>query len=134
MVVRLLRAFTNRYRLNQLSEPYCAMTRTIRCGLRQRTASAVRHASKMHPCVVCVPWPALLAGILSTAVPAYAIDPSPAAQIAQQALSVIAQKDVPLLDKAISTWRARNCRTTNSLVCITAGGRPLGALTKQKLI
>ena len=54
--------------------------------------------------------PALLAGILSaTVVPAYAIDPSPAAlQIVQQALeSSSAQKSdaVPLLDKAINTWK-----------------------------
>ena len=54
--------------------------------------------------------PALLAGIISaTAIPAYAIDPSPAAlQIVQQALeSSSAQKSdaVPLLDKAINTWK-----------------------------
>ena len=54
--------------------------------------------------------PALLAGILATAVPAYAIDPSPAAlQIVQQALeSSSAQKPdaVSKLDKAISTWKS----------------------------
>jgi tetratricopeptide (TPR) repeat protein len=54
--------------------------------------------------------PALLAGILSaTAVPALAAEPSPAAlQIVQQALeSSSAQKSdaVPLLDKAINTWK-----------------------------
>ena len=54
--------------------------------------------------------PALLAGILSTTVPAYAIDPSPAAlQIVQQALeSSSAQKSdaVGKLDKAITTWKS----------------------------
>merc|ERR1719460_3479251 len=55
--------------------------------------------------------PALLAGILfATAVPALAAEPSPAAlQIVQQALeSSSAQKSdaVPLLDKAITTWKS----------------------------
>ena len=55
--------------------------------------------------------PALLAGILSaTAVPAYAIDPSPAAlQIVQSALESSSQQKpdaVGKLDKAISTWKS----------------------------
>merc|ERR1719353_2785020 len=55
--------------------------------------------------------PALLAGILSaTAVPAYAIEPSPAAlQIVQSALESSSQQKpdaVSKLDKAISTWKS----------------------------
>ena len=58
----------------------------------------------------CIAKAALLAGILSaTAVPAYAIDPSPAAlQIVQSALESSSQQKpdaVGKLDKAITTWK-----------------------------
>ena len=71
------------------------------------------HRSKMHRKTASVvrKSPALLAGILSaTAVPAYAIDPSPAAlQIVQSALESSSQQKtdaVGKLDKAISTWKS----------------------------
>ena len=69
----------------------------------------------MRKCVA----PSLLAGILSaTAVPALAAEPSPAAlQIVQQALeSSSAQKSdaVPLLDKAINTWKKEKLPTSET--------------------
>ena len=84
-----------------------ALSSQRECGTRPKCIHASRRSWSQAAQRVA---PALLAGILSTAVPAYAIDPSPAAlQIVQQALeSSSAQKSdaVPLLDKAINTWKS----------------------------
>ena len=74
-------------------------------------ALRTQHPSTTSSDRKCIAKAALLAGILSaTAVPAYAIDPSPAAlQIVQNALESSSQQKpdaVARLDKAISTWKS----------------------------
>ena len=74
-------------------------------------ALCTQHPSTTRTDRKCIAKAALLAGILSaTAVPAYAIDPSPAAlQIVQNALESSSQQKpdaVARLDQAISTWKS----------------------------